>query len=42
LEVQQPDAIDRTGTTTRILRRNYRLVARVDGTPILARSHRRG
>jgi 4-amino-4-deoxy-L-arabinose transferase-like glycosyltransferase len=35
LEVQRPDAIDRSGATSRILRRNYRLVIRVDGTPIL-------
>jgi 4-amino-4-deoxy-L-arabinose transferase-like glycosyltransferase len=40
LEVQRPDAIDHTGTTARILRRDYRLVARVDGIPILAPSRR--
>ena len=37
LEVQRPNAIDTSGATGRILRRSYRLVARVDGTPILAR-----
>ena len=35
LEVQPPDAIDPSGATARILNRDYRLVARVDGTPIL-------
>jgi len=35
LEVQRPEAIDRSGATSRILRKDYRLVARVDGTPIL-------
>jgi 4-amino-4-deoxy-L-arabinose transferase-like glycosyltransferase len=35
LEVQRPEAIDRSGATSRLLRKDYRLVARVDGTPIL-------
>jgi 4-amino-4-deoxy-L-arabinose transferase-like glycosyltransferase len=35
LEVQQPAAVDRSGTTSRILREDYRLLARVDETPIL-------
>jgi 4-amino-4-deoxy-L-arabinose transferase-like glycosyltransferase len=35
--VQRPKALDPSGATTRILFRNYRVVARVDGTPILAR-----
>jgi 4-amino-4-deoxy-L-arabinose transferase-like glycosyltransferase len=34
--VQQPYTLDPSGRTARILRREYRLVARVDGTPILA------
>jgi 4-amino-4-deoxy-L-arabinose transferase-like glycosyltransferase len=36
LEVQRPEAIDRSGATSNILHRDYRLVARVAGTPILA------
>jgi Dolichyl-phosphate-mannose-protein mannosyltransferase len=35
LEVQRPDAIDRSGATSRILRSDYRLLTRVEGTPIL-------
>jgi 4-amino-4-deoxy-L-arabinose transferase-like glycosyltransferase len=35
LEVQRPDAIDRSGATSRILRNEYRLVTQIDGTPIL-------
>ncbi len=35
--VQPPKALDPSGATTRILFRNYRLVTRVDGTPILGR-----
>ncbi len=35
LQVQRTGAIDSSGATSRILRRNYRLLARVDGTPIL-------
>jgi 4-amino-4-deoxy-L-arabinose transferase-like glycosyltransferase len=36
LEVQRPEAIDRSGATSNILHRDYRLVARVAGTRILA------
>ena len=32
---QQPDMIDRSGATRRILRRNYRIAALVEGIPIL-------
>jgi 4-amino-4-deoxy-L-arabinose transferase-like glycosyltransferase len=35
LEVQRPDAVDRSGATSRILRRDYRLLTRVGGTAIL-------
>ena len=35
VEVQPPEAIDRSGATSRILHEDYRLVARVDGTPML-------
>ena len=35
IEVQRPDEIDRSGATSRILRKEYWLGARVDGTPIL-------
>jgi 4-amino-4-deoxy-L-arabinose transferase-like glycosyltransferase len=35
--VQQPSALDPSGVTTRILFRNYRLLASIDGTPILGR-----
>jgi hypothetical protein len=35
LEIQRTGAIDSSGATSRILRRNYRLLARVEGTPIL-------
>ncbi len=35
LEVQRPEAVDSSGATSRILRRDYRRVTQIDGTPIL-------
>src|SRR6266542_1490842 len=35
LDVQRPEAVDSSGATSRILRRDYRRVTQIDGTPIL-------
>jgi 4-amino-4-deoxy-L-arabinose transferase-like glycosyltransferase len=35
LEVQRPNAIDRSGATSRILHKEYRFVTQIDGAPIL-------